>query len=55
LAGQAGGYLKTGECIDAKGYNHNQLLTTMMQAFGSKENFFGVEGLGTGVVKPIVA
>lgn len=39
-AGQAGGFFKTGRCVDATGASNNQLLTTILQSMGIQENKF---------------
>ncbi|RYZ89694.1 MAG: DUF1552 domain-containing protein [Proteobacteria bacterium] len=41
LAGQAGGYLKTGRAIDVAGANHGQTLVSTLQALGIQEDTFG--------------
>ncbi|MES2745272.1 MAG: DUF1552 domain-containing protein [Bdellovibrionota bacterium] len=55
LAGQAGGYFPTGTCLDLKGYNHNQLLVTILQAFGGKDTTFGNAALGQGPIPALKA
>lgn len=42
LAGQAGGYFKTGQCVDVgRDVYHNRLLVSFMQAFGVAGETFG--------------
>ncbi len=41
LAGQAGGYFKTGRCVDAKGEYHNKTLVSICQSFGMANQGFG--------------
>lgn len=55
LAGQAGGYFPTGTCLDLKGFNHNQLLVTILQAFGGTETSFGNAALGQGAIPALKA
>ncbi|RYZ83221.1 MAG: DUF1552 domain-containing protein [Proteobacteria bacterium] len=55
LAGQAGGYFKTGSCIDVTGANHNNLLVSILQAFGGTENTFGNAEFGRGPMNQIKA
>jgi hypothetical protein len=50
LAGQAGGNWKTGRVIDTMGASHNQVLVSMLQAFGLPGNSFGDASFGTGPI-----
>jgi hypothetical protein len=50
LAGQAGGNWRTGRAIDAAGASHNQVLVSILQAFGLSNNSFGDAALGTGPI-----
>ena len=55
LAGQAGGYFQTGTCIDVEGSNHNNLLVSILQAFGGTDTTFGNAGFGQGPIAAIKA
>ncbi|RYZ51159.1 MAG: DUF1552 domain-containing protein [Proteobacteria bacterium] len=55
LAGQAGGYFQTGTCIDVKGSNHNQLLVSILQAFGGTDTSFGNAAFGQGPIAALKA
>lgn len=41
MGGQAGGMIKTGRAIDAKGASHGQTLVSILQAMGLQESKFG--------------
>jgi len=41
LAGQAGGYFKTGRCVEAAGKAHNATLVSICRAFGMTNETFG--------------
>ncbi|RZA25927.1 MAG: DUF1552 domain-containing protein [Proteobacteria bacterium] len=41
LAGQAGGYIKTGRAIDVAGASHGQTLVSTLQALGIQDDKFG--------------
>ncbi|RYZ89451.1 MAG: DUF1552 domain-containing protein [Proteobacteria bacterium] len=41
VGGQAGGRVKTGQALDAKGASHGQTLVSILQAMGIQENSFG--------------
>ncbi len=55
LAGQGGGYYKTGYCIDVRGASHNKVLVTMLQSLGYTDNTFGDPNLGSGVLDALKA
>ncbi len=48
MAGQAGGKLKSGICLDGRGASHNQVLVSVLQAMGLNEDSFGDPQLGMG-------
>jgi hypothetical protein len=50
LAGQAGGNWKTGRVVDGKGASQNQVLVSILQAFGLPDISYGDASLGTGAV-----
>ncbi|RYZ48906.1 MAG: DUF1552 domain-containing protein [Proteobacteria bacterium] len=41
LAGQGGGYFKTGRCVSAAGAAHNKTLTSIQESFGIQNDFVG--------------
>lgn len=56
LAGQAGGYFKTGQCVDVgRDVSHNRLLVTFMQAFGVAGETFGDPEAGKGALKMLTS
>ncbi len=55
VAGQAGGYFKTGQCIDVNGAKHNQLLVTMLHSLGFDDQSFGDPKMGTGPIAALKA
>lgn len=55
LAGQAGGFYKTGQCVDVKNASHNKVLVTMLQSLGFTDNSFGDAALGTGIIPELKA
>jgi len=48
LAGQCGGYFKTGRVVDLKNASHNQMLVSILRAHGGNDNTFGDPGPGNG-------
>ena len=60
LIGGAGGFLKTGQYIDARGVTHNQLLNTIINAVGVRKSdgsyydSFGDPSLSPGVIAAII-
>lgn len=48
VGGQAGGFFKTGRCINGEGYTNNNLLVSMLQGMGLKDNKFGNKDNGKG-------
>lgn len=50
LAGQAGGFFKTGRCIDGNGYTHNNLLVSILQGMGLQDTKFGNRNNGKGII-----
>ena len=61
IAGGAGGYLKTGQYIDAGNVTHNKLLNTLINAVGirnsggSTYDSFGDPSLAKGVIPAMIA
>lgn len=53
LAGQAGGYFKTGRCIDVRGASHNRVLVSLLQSLGYTDETFGDPNLGRGVLEAL--
>ncbi|MFW7379263.1 MAG: hypothetical protein ACOH5I_10680 [Oligoflexus sp.] len=49
VAGQAGGYFKTGRTISASA-SHNQLLVSVLEALGLPDQSFGDANLGQGSI-----
>lgn len=54
LAGSAGGALKTGQYLRYPGIAHNQLLLSVIQAFGIEANTFGATHLNDGVLSELM-
>lgn len=54
FAGQGGGRFKTGQIIDAKNRNNNDLLISCQQAAGITSNTFGLSSLCAGPILPTV-
>lgn len=48
LAGQAGGYFRTGRCIDGTGMVHNNLLVSILQSMGLSDTTFGRTDVAAG-------
>jgi hypothetical protein len=60
VAGKAGGFLKTGQCIDAGNVNNNRLLNTLISANGVRRNGgpidnFGDPSLAGGLIEAMLA
>ncbi len=56
LAGQAGGYFKSGQCLDASGSFNNQMLTTIAQSLGVDEKAFNTsDPRKSGIIKSLLA
>lgn len=55
LAGQAGGYFKTGRCINVNGASHNKVLVSYLQSLGYTDETFGDANLGRGVMEGLKA
>jgi hypothetical protein len=61
LAGKAGGFLKTGQYVDAGGVTHNQFLNTLINAAGVRKedgtyyDSFGDTSLEPGVIDAMIA
>lgn len=50
LAGQAGGYFKTGRIVDVARAKQNRVLVSMLRAFGSNAEVFGNPSFGSGIL-----
>ena len=61
IAGRAGGFLKTGQYVDAGGVTHNRLLNTLINAAGVRKDggglydSFGDDSLSGGVIDAMLA
>ena len=54
LAGSAGGKLRSGQYLRYSGIPHNQLLLSMIQAFGIEMNEFGASHLNNGILAELL-
>lgn len=54
MAGGAGGTLRTGQYLRYPGIAHNQLLLSIIQAFGIEAEIFGAEHLNNGVLSELL-
>ena len=55
VAGSAGGFLKTGQYINAGGVGNNKFLNTIITAAGAPTDSFGDAGLAKGLIPAMVA
>ncbi len=54
MAGGAGGALRTGQYLNYQGIAHNQLLLSLIHAFGIEASTFGAEHLNNGTLSEIL-